>query len=354
MELGAFVNSHPGIAASHARLLEEHGFTHAWFGDLPMNMGDIYICMALAAASTEKIKLGAGIAAASMRPAPVTAHSIATVNAISPGRVILGLGSGHFGRRLLGLPPNTLKQFKQQVQTVAGLLADGEATYETDGLRRRIRFFDRGLQSIRLEPKIPLYVAASSTKSFEVAGELADGAITLAIAEPDRLAALLRHARTGAQRAGRPQGEFPCIMEAFVWVLGPGETLTTPHIVEIGGSFVIGVVKHALLNPEWLPESLLPIHHAYARTIRELNLPQDELHLKLWEGFASYQLLPEEHRLLPKVGPDAIRSVMVIGTPDEVVERLRALGHVGLTGLALHVPLEPNALAQMRELISQV
>lgn len=32
-------------------------------------------------------------------------HSIATINQLAPGRVILGFGTGHTGRRVMGLPP---------------------------------------------------------------------------------------------------------------------------------------------------------------------------------------------------------------------------------------------------------
>jgi alkanesulfonate monooxygenase SsuD/methylene tetrahydromethanopterin reductase-like flavin-dependent oxidoreductase (luciferase family) len=46
--------------------------------------------MALAAQATKRIKIGTGVAIPGTRIAPVTAHSIATINRIAPGRVFLG------------------------------------------------------------------------------------------------------------------------------------------------------------------------------------------------------------------------------------------------------------------------
>ncbi|HZO83304.1 MAG TPA: LLM class flavin-dependent oxidoreductase, partial [Candidatus Binataceae bacterium] len=78
---------------------EDHGFTHAWFYDSQMIYSDVYMTMALAAEHTSRIVLGTGVAVPGGRSAPVTAAAIATLNQMAPGRVILGLSSGHTARR---------------------------------------------------------------------------------------------------------------------------------------------------------------------------------------------------------------------------------------------------------------
>src|SRR5208282_3198968 len=80
MEFGITVLSKPQNFASDTKLAEERGFTHAWFADVPMSYGDMFVAMGLAAAATHRIKIGAGIAIASNRSAAVTANAIATIN----------------------------------------------------------------------------------------------------------------------------------------------------------------------------------------------------------------------------------------------------------------------------------
>src|SRR6516164_8306617 len=55
--------------------LEQMGYDSAWLPDSQMIYSDIYAVMALAAAHTSRIRLGPGVAIASTRLAPVTAHS---------------------------------------------------------------------------------------------------------------------------------------------------------------------------------------------------------------------------------------------------------------------------------------
>ena len=53
-------------------IAEEHGFTQAWFYDSQMLYSDVYVCMAMAAERTKRIKLATGVAIPSNRIEPVT------------------------------------------------------------------------------------------------------------------------------------------------------------------------------------------------------------------------------------------------------------------------------------------
>ena len=84
---------------------ESLGFDAGWLFDSHMVYSDVYVIMALCAERTRLMTFGTGVAVAPSRIAPVTAHSIATLNRLFPGRVVLGLGTGNTGRRTMGLPP---------------------------------------------------------------------------------------------------------------------------------------------------------------------------------------------------------------------------------------------------------
>ena len=59
---------------------EALGYSHAWLADSQMIWSDCYACLALAAQQTRSMRIGTGVSVAGTRIAPVTAHSIATIN----------------------------------------------------------------------------------------------------------------------------------------------------------------------------------------------------------------------------------------------------------------------------------
>src|SRR5271170_5240895 len=143
MEFGTLIFTKPQRAISDTQRLEERGYHRAWFPDSQMIWGDVYACMALGAANTKRIQLATGISVASNRIPPVTVHSIATINEIAPGRVMLGFGTGHTGRGVMGLPPVKFAEFREQARVIRDLLRNGQATYHTEGLSRTIRYLHR-------------------------------------------------------------------------------------------------------------------------------------------------------------------------------------------------------------------
>ena len=105
------------------RHVEELGYDRAWFGDSQMIWSDCYATMALAAQSTKRIKIGTGVAITGTRIAPVTAHSIASINEIAPGRTFLGIGTGHTAMRVMGQNPMKTSEFREYLRVARTLLA---------------------------------------------------------------------------------------------------------------------------------------------------------------------------------------------------------------------------------------
>src|SRR5579859_969035 len=113
-----------------ARYAEELGYDRAWVPDSQMIWSDCYATLALAAVNTKRIKIGTGVAIAGTRIAPVTAHSIASINQLAPGRVFLGIGTGHTAMRVMGQSPMPIEEFREYLRVVRKLLA-GEAVEYT-------------------------------------------------------------------------------------------------------------------------------------------------------------------------------------------------------------------------------
>ena len=126
MEIGICVASHIGDIDYVVRA-EALGYRSAWLADSQMIWSDCYAILALAAVNTQKIHLGTGVSIAGTRIAPVTAHSIATINQLAPGRTFLGLGTGHTVMRVMGQDPMPVSQFREYLRVVRALL-DGQHT----------------------------------------------------------------------------------------------------------------------------------------------------------------------------------------------------------------------------------
>ncbi len=102
--------------------VEKIGFDSAWFPDSQMIWSDCYSTMALAAQATTKIRLGTGVSIPGTRIAPVTAQSIAGINQLAPGRVFLGMGTGHTAMQVMGMKPMKLKDFEEYLRVTRALL----------------------------------------------------------------------------------------------------------------------------------------------------------------------------------------------------------------------------------------
>src|SRR5438552_1582230 len=139
---------------------EDLGYDAAWVPDSQMIWSDCYATLALAAHNTSRIRLGTGVAIPGTRIAPVTAHAIASINRLAPGRVFLGIGTGHTAMRVMGMEPMRVKDFREYLRVVRGLLGGEEVEYTLDGVTRALRFLhlDRGF--INIADRIPIYVAA--------------------------------------------------------------------------------------------------------------------------------------------------------------------------------------------------
>lgn len=92
--------------------------------------------MALVAHHTRSIKIGTRVSILGNRIAPVTAHSIATINELVPGRVILGVGTGFNGHTVMGMPPITLKTMREHIEIIRDHPA-GKAAVSRKGSRER-------------------------------------------------------------------------------------------------------------------------------------------------------------------------------------------------------------------------
>jgi len=158
-----------------AKRAEELGFHAAWFYDTQLLNPDVFVCMALAAHETERIRLGTGVLVPSNRIEPVTANAFASLGKIAPGRIDFGVGTGFTARRTMGLGAIPLAATKTYVQRVQQLLRGETIEWEFEDKSRKLRFLNPELELINVSDDVPLWFSAFGPKAKGVAADLAAG-----------------------------------------------------------------------------------------------------------------------------------------------------------------------------------
>ena len=342
MEFGIGVSTHINNW-KFIQYAEELGFDRAWVGDSQMIWSDCYATLALAAHNTSRIKLGTGVAITGTRIAPVTAHSIATINAIAPGRTFLGLGTGHTAMRTMGQNPMRAKAFSSYLETVRNLLKGDAVDYTYDGETREIQFMHQDRGFLNLEDPIPIYVAANGPMALAAAGRFGDGFMTVG-GEPEIFTPKLDAIYAGAAKVGRQLPEnFHTAFITSSCVLQPGDELTDDRVIDETGSWVACELhfyyelwKDSGENDAIIPEYFQPIWGDYLKRVANMSLPERARFRQIHEGHLVY-LQPDERGYIT---PGAIEAGTLVGEPDQIIEHVRKLESAGMKEIALWPPMD--------------
>ena len=171
----------------HVAIAEHLGYRRAWLYDSPALYPDVWMMLGECARRTTTIEIGPGVAVPSLRHPMVTAAAIATLAALAPGRVNVGIGSGFTGRLTLGQKPLTWAYVREYVIAVQGLLA-GE-TVEWEGAPTRM-LHPAGFGAAR-PISVSFTLGTGGPKGNAVAHELGDSVlVTSPIDEFGRCAVL--------------------------------------------------------------------------------------------------------------------------------------------------------------------
>src|ERR671921_2601284 len=111
------------------KLAEGHGFEYGWTYDSHVLWQESMPTMALAAAATERIKLGHMVTNPGTRDPTVVASAYATLHDISDGRMVMGIGRGDSARRYIGQPPVKVAEFERRVRMIKPFMNGKEVTW---------------------------------------------------------------------------------------------------------------------------------------------------------------------------------------------------------------------------------
>lgn len=303
----------PAVSArdvAHAvQLSERKGFDVAWIADSQLLWRDVFAVMALAAERTERIGLATAVTNFVTRHPSVIASAINTVSELAPGRVLLGVGSGDSSVKPLSMRPSTLAHLRESIAMVRGLLGD--------------EFHDYGERRSKLRAPVgpvPVHIAASGPRTLALAGEVADGVLTLAGISPQILTSTHAAVREGAERAGRPATEPEFTVGTFCKITDDIErdaAVLKPiclHMASIGAQDFLRIAGIELPPPPAVPDVYPDMVHAEDWDLaveRASEYVTDEMAVKFSETFCLF------------------------GTVDDILQRIQRAIDAGATGFYL-------------------
>ncbi len=325
--------------------VEDLGFDAAWVPDSQMIWSDCYATLALAAQHTSRLRIGTGVAIPGTRIAPVTAHSIASINRLAPGRTFLGVGTGHTAMRVMGMQPMKVRDFREYLRVVRTLLRGEEVEYSLDGTPRTIQFLHQELKFIDLEQPIPIYVAANGPLALRTAGEFGDGLVSLFNEQAEVLQANVSRVQAGAERVGRTLPEnFHTTALTTAVVLKPGEDLTSDRVIEACGSWVtcalhfVYEIYEQTGDESGVPEAFQDVWEEYRDQVENMPTPQAKRYLQIHDGHCTYHV-PEERKFIT---PKTIKGSCMVGEPAELIGAIRQAEQAGLKEISLLPPLKTS------------
>ena len=320
LEIWRAGGSNTGASADIAQAVEDEGWDGQMFMDSQSLSADPYAQMGAWAAWTSRLKLSPGVTNPITRNLAVTAASIATIQAISGGRAVLGIGRGDSALAYLGLAPARLKTFEAALSNLQRLLSGGEIPFEATGERGgagegslhglslgakpesvKLRWLPEGM------PKVPLDVAATGPKVIAM----------------------------GARVAERVTFSLGAEVERIEWALGlaRGERA---EAVSYGAQVIV------VCHPD--EEVAMSTAMVMAPPLARFQVMQGQAAGPSGEGdAASYDAIrtgydmrkhgvvhAEERLVSGQLAPDFVRRFAIVGPPDHCTERLLALRKAGL------------------------
>jgi alkanesulfonate monooxygenase SsuD/methylene tetrahydromethanopterin reductase-like flavin-dependent oxidoreductase (luciferase family) len=315
---------------------EEMGFSHAWFYDTHLLNADVFVAMAAAAMHTSKIKLCTGVLIPSNRIAPVAASALASINALAPGRVAVGLGTGFTGRRTMGLPAITLARLEEYLRVIQALLRGETTEWSEEGGTHKVRFLNPEKGYININDPIPAHISAFGPRGRDLVAKLGTGWLAGG-GKPQQATMALEAMRKSWREAGRDVKDIYTTTFCGGCVLQPGEAADSPRArAQAGPSITMlfhDYAEHEELGTLVKPiPQLKPLYDRYMDIYKTYE-PADARYLTNHRGHLMF-LRPEEQQLL---SADLIRMMTMTGPEAELVEGVRAFRAAGFNQLAIHL-----------------
>jgi probable F420-dependent oxidoreductase len=289
---------------------EDRGFDYAWIWDSHVLWQEVYPIFALMATATSRIKIGPCVTNPMTRDPTVTASALATLNEISGGRMVMGMGRGDSARRVIGQAPVTVEHMEQASRDIKDLVEGREIDY--GGTPTRLAWSSGH--------PLEVWMAAYGPKALRCVGRSADGLI-MQLADPFIVDWSLPYVREGARQAGRAADAV--------------------QVMSAAPAYVTDDLTHARDQVRWFPalvsNHVVDLVKRYSTT----ELPEDltdYIAARDHYDYADHGRAGAEHASF--VTDEVVDRFCVLGRADVCVAKLRELESLGVDQFNLYTMVD--------------
>jgi len=303
-----FVPQEPILSiADYVKLAEERGFKYTWITD-HYNNRDVWSTLSILALKTEKIKLGSGVTNPYTRNVAQIASAIITIDELSNGRAVLGIGPGDRATfETLGIQwVKPVKTIVEAVTVIRRLIAGERLKFEGEVIR-----LSGAKLAVKPKAAIPIYVGAQGPVMLRTAGQIGDGVLINA-SHPKDFQAAISYVKEGVEKSGRRMEDIDvAAYTSFSIDQDPNKAEKAARIV------VAFIVAGA-------PDQILERHGIGlegAKTIKEAI------------GKGDFKTATKS------VTSEMLNAFSICGTPENCISRIEELLKTGVTQIVVGSPI---------------
>jgi probable F420-dependent oxidoreductase len=282
-----------------AKQAERSGFDYVWMWDSHVLWQEVYPTFTLMATETERIRMGPLVTNPVTRDPTVTASVLATLDDLSGGRMVMGIGRGDSARRVIGKAPVSVERMEWAARLIRDLVAGREVDYEGTPIQLKWARWD-----------LPVWIAAYGPKALRAVGRVADG-LVMQLADPFIIEWSLGYVRQGAEEAGRDPDDIKIMSAAPTFV---GDDLAAAR-------------EQVRWFPALVSNHVVDLVNRYAghELPKELT---DYVEARDHYDYKDHGRRGAEHAAF--VTDEIVDRFCVIGTVDQCKEKLRTLEELGV------------------------
>lgn len=316
-----------------AILAEKSGFDSIWMTDHIVGVGikqwnalDAWSILARLSGETQRVTLGTCVSDPHRRHPALLAHAATTLDIMSGGRAVLGLGAGE----AMNLDPygiawdRPVSRLREAVEVIKKLWTGESSSHTGQFFKLKEAFLSpKPIQN----PHPPIWVAANSQNTMKIIAEFADGWIpTAALTTPQIYQQNLSKIQAWAKNAGREYSQIEPAIFLFTAVASDRETAR--KFVEFPAKILL------CFTPDLL--------NSYGVT-----LPSRDLHLSRF--VFNPKTVPTLLDAVKEIPYKAIEDIFVFGTADDCIGKLEEYVKAGVRHFLLNLFAPPELSKSMMQ-----
>jgi alkanesulfonate monooxygenase SsuD/methylene tetrahydromethanopterin reductase-like flavin-dependent oxidoreductase (luciferase family) len=324
------------------------GIDAIWVSEDPEGW-DAFAVLGAIAAVTRFAALGTSVTSPYPRHPNLLAASVATIDQLSGGRMVLGLGRGQpeWHRDALGATTwDPLVVLRETIDLLRAWWAPPHRASSPPGGHFRVRDWERVVHP--LQEQVPILLAAAGPRALDLAGAVCDGVIFNVLTSEEFLREAIPRVRAAAEAAGRDPGALAFALRTEVVVVGDA---ATERRALVRGKTLLALVLALPGMGQLVAHSRFDMP-GLLREVRQIMRTEETL--RAGGGFPALRRAGDLGAARDLIPDEVIHQLGIIGPLPVVRERLRVLEEIGVTHVGVAPPDEATSPEAWRRLLGEL